>query len=97
MRDALPAPRLHLLVCANRREASSPLGNGCGERGDAVYDELKRGVAARAAFASIWVTKTHCLGVCPKTGATVAIYPTGRVLTDVDVADAETLLPLLPS
>jgi hypothetical protein len=94
VRDALPAPRLHLFVCANRREAGSPLGPGCGERGEALYDELKRGVATRAAFGSIWVTKTHCLGVCPKSGATVAAYPSGRVLADVDVADADTLLAL---
>ncbi len=87
-----PSPRLHLFVCANRRE-SSPLGPGCGERGDALYDALKSAVAARRSFAEIWVTKTHCLGICPKRGATVARYPgTEPILADVEVADVDALL-----
>ncbi|MBX3187635.1 MAG: (2Fe-2S) ferredoxin domain-containing protein [Labilithrix sp.] len=67
-------PRLHLFVCANRREGS-PLGPGCGERGDAAYDALKAEVGARGLVARVWVTKTHCLGICPPQGATVARYP----------------------
>ena len=94
MRTALPAPRLHLFVCANQREEGSPLGPGCGARGEALYDELKRGVAERRAFTTIWVTKTHCLGVCPKSGATVAAYPSGKVLADVEPEDAPALLAL---
>jgi hypothetical protein len=87
-----PSPRLHLFVCANRREGS-PLGPGCGERGDALYDALKGAVAARRAFATIWVTKTHCLGICPKRGATVARYPSSEpILSDVEVGDVEALL-----
>lgn len=73
MRDA-PAPRLHLFVCANRREGS-PLGPGCGDRGEAVYAALKREVSSRGAVATTWITKTHCLGICPARGATVARYP----------------------
>lgn len=86
------APRLHLFVCANRREGS-PLGPGCGDRGDALYVALKAEVAARGEHATIWVTKTHCLGICPKRGATVARYP-GRepILSDVEVGDVEALL-----
>ena len=72
MRDA-PYPQLHLFVCAHRREGS-PLGPGCGERGDELYDALKREVAQRGAHATTWITKTHCLGICPKQGATVARY-----------------------
>jgi predicted metal-binding protein len=94
MRPSLTAPRLHLFVCANRREPGSSLGPGCGEHGEALYDELKRGVARAGAHTSIWVTKTHCLGVCPKVGATVAVYPAGRILADVEVADADALLAL---
>ena len=30
------APKLHLFVCANVRDASDPLGAGCGARGEAV-------------------------------------------------------------
>jgi (2Fe-2S) ferredoxin len=96
MRDA-PGPRLHLFVCANRREGS-PLGPGCGPHGEAVYDALKRAVAARGAVASTWITKTHCLGICPKHGATVARYPTGigssasSIVTEVEPSDVDVLL-----
>lgn len=86
------SPRLHLFVCANRREGS-PLGPGCGERGDALYDALKAGVAARRSFAEIWVTKTHCLGICPKRGATVARYPGAEpILEGVELGDVDGLL-----
>lgn len=85
-------PRLHLFVCANRRE-DSPLGPGCGERGDALYDALKAEVAARGEHTTTWVTKTHCLGLCPKHGATVARYPGSEpILSDVEVTDVTALL-----
>jgi hypothetical protein len=83
---------LHLFVCANRRDAGTPLGPGCGERGEAVYDALKREVAARGAHTTTWVTKTHCLGICPKSGATVAVYPEGRIVSEVEPTDARSLL-----
>jgi hypothetical protein len=88
-------PRLHLFVCANRRQGS-PLGPGCGDRGDAVYDALKAEVAARGEHVTTWVTKTHCLGICPKRGATVARYPgqpgSEPIVTDVEVSDVSALL-----
>jgi hypothetical protein len=86
------SPLLHLFVCANRREGS-PLGPGCGERGDALYDALKGEVAARGQHVTTWVTKTHCLGICPKRGATVARYPGSEpILSDVEVSDVAALL-----
>lgn len=91
---AVPSPRLHLFVCANRREGS-PLGPGCGDRGEAVYDALKREVSARGLVNPVWVTKTHCLGICPKEGATCARYPGsagGTIVTDVLPEDAAPLL-----
>ncbi len=87
-----PSPRLHLFVCANRREGS-PLGPGCGDRGEALYEALKVEVAARRKFNEVWVTKTHCLGICPKHGATVARYPGSQpILSDVEVSDVARLL-----
>ena len=100
MRDA-PAPRLHLFVCANRREGS-PLGPGCGDRGEELYACLKREVAARGDVATTWITKTHCLGICPQRGATVARYPAGvgasksNIVTEVEPADAGALLAAPP-
>jgi hypothetical protein len=85
MRPA-PSPRVHLFVCANRREGS-PLGPGCGDRGEAVYAALKEEVARRGRIADVWVTKTHCLGICPKDGCTVARWPAARpstILTEVE-------------
>lgn len=90
-----PRPRLHLLVCANRREGS-PLGSGCAERGEALYDALKTEVARRGSVTETWVTKTHCLGICPKRGATVARYAAGgageSILSDVELSDLPALL-----
>jgi hypothetical protein len=92
MRTAL-APRVHLFVCANRREGS-PLGPGCGDHGDALYQSLKREVAARGVVSDVWVTRTHCLGICPKRGATIAIYPCAPdpVRADVVADDAAAIL-----
>jgi len=96
MRD-VAGPRLHLFVCANRREGS-PLGPGCGAYGDEVYDALKREVAVRGEIRETWITKTHCLGVCPEHGATVARYPEGvggaanTIVTEVRPSDVASLL-----
>jgi hypothetical protein len=97
---AAPRPRLHLFVCVNRREGS-PLGPGCAERGDALYDALKSEVLARRKVAEIWVTKTQCLGICPKRGATVARYSgSGQgddpIIADVEVPDVAQLLADAP-
>ena len=87
-----PRPRLHLFVCANRREGSA-LGPGCGERGDALYDALKREVTRTRRVAEVWVTKTHCLGICPEEGATVARYPSAEpIVSDVGLDDVAALL-----
>lgn len=87
MRAAL-SPRAHVFVCANRREGS-PLGPGCSERGDEVYEAMKAEVARRGRIAELWVTKTHCLGICPKRGATVARYPGFEepIVTEVEPSD----------
>ena len=61
MRDAI-RPSLHFFVCANRREGS-PLGPGCGDHGEAVFLAMKAAVGSDVR--RTWVTKTHCLGICP--------------------------------
>jgi (2Fe-2S) ferredoxin len=91
MRPSPLAPAVHFFVCANRRDAASPLGPGCGVRGEAVYERMKAAVAARSAYQRVWVTQTACLGLCPKRGATVAIYPRQRIVTEVEPADADAL------
>jgi len=86
MREAI-RPRLHLFVCANRR-TDSPLGPGCGDHGEAVYNALKSSVTD---VAKLWITKTHCLGICPKSGCTVARYPEQKIFTDVTTEDLPAL------
>lgn len=91
MREAAP-PRVHLFVCTNRRDDAG-LGTGCGARGDELYDALKEEVRLHGWIADVWVTRTHCLGVCPKKGATVARYPHARpIVADVVPEDARSLI-----
>jgi (2Fe-2S) ferredoxin len=92
MERAPLAPDVHLFVCTNVREVGSPLGTGCAERGEVVYEALKAEVARRGAHRSIWVTRTHCLGICPKRGCTVASYPEREIDRDVELTDVPTLL-----
>jgi (2Fe-2S) ferredoxin len=92
MERAPLAPDLHLFVCTNVRDAGSPLGTGCGARGMVVYEALKAEVSRRGAFRSIWVTRTHCIGICPKRGCTVASYPERAIYRDVELTDVATLL-----
>lgn len=93
MKDALAPLRLHVFVCANRREPENALGSGCGDRGEALYQALKVEVLKRGLIRETWIAKTHCLGICPKEGATITRYPprgghppveTGATLDDVD-------------
>jgi (2Fe-2S) ferredoxin len=88
MRAAPLVPSVHLFVCANRRPPDSPLGTGCGDVGEAVFRLLKDEVAKRGAYRAIWVTQTHCLGICPKRGCTVAVYPRQQVVSEVEAGDA---------
>jgi (2Fe-2S) ferredoxin len=80
-----------LFVCANRRAPDAPLGPGCGDAGDEVFARLKDEVARRGAYRDVWVTRTHCLGVCPKRGATVAVYPAQAIWSEVEPVDAPAL------
>jgi len=90
MWESLGMPRLHLFVCVNEREPNDPLGPGC--RGGETYAALKEEVARRGEVASTWVTRTYCLGVCPRQGCTVAVYPRGEIVRIRTIEDAVRLL-----
>jgi len=66
-----------------------------------VYDALKDAVLRTGATAHTWITKTHCLGICPKRGVTVARYPAppdgSPILTEVEAADVPALLASPPA
>ncbi len=91
MRRAM-IPRLQVLVCVNRREEGSPLGPGCGAFGERVADPLKQHVLSLGLAREVWITRTHCLGLCPEVGTAVALYPKHRIYTEVLVEDLPTLL-----
>ena len=86
------APTVHLFVCANRRPPDSPLGPGCGDAGALVFSAMKSEVLRAGRAVDAWVTQTQCLGICPKRGATVAIYPQQDIWSEVEVADVPALL-----
>jgi (2Fe-2S) ferredoxin len=85
-------PSAQIFVCVNRRAPGDPLGAGCADHGEAVYAALKREVTTTRNAARVWVTRTHCLGICPRVGATVARYPISALYTEVDSSDAAALL-----
>jgi (2Fe-2S) ferredoxin len=91
MKVSALVPALHVFVCANRREAGSPLGAGCGDAGEAVFEAMKSEVAARSVYRAVWVTQTKCLGICPERGATIALYPEQRVLSEMLPSDVPAL------
>jgi len=92
MKPSSLLPEFHLFVCANRREAGSPLGRGCSDEGDALYEALKGEVARRGLIPTVWVTRTQCLGLCPKSGAAVAAYPRQQMWGEATATDAPGLI-----
>lgn len=82
--------RVHLFVCTNRRNPNDPLGGGCGDRGEAVFRALKGHTPG-----GVWVAQTSCLGLCPKSGCTVAIAPAMQYLVEVGVEDVPNILAAL--
>ncbi len=91
MRPSEFVPQSHIFVCTNHRAENSPLGTGCAEAGVALFDVLKKEVAARRDFTRVWITQTGCMGICPKQGAACAIYPKAKILTEVEAGDAKVI------
>jgi predicted metal-binding protein len=92
MNPARYRPRVHLFVCANARDPNDPLGGGCGPRGERVFRALKEAVRSKGLVTSVWITRTACLGLCPKTGCAVTIAPSMEYLVDVEETEALALL-----
>jgi hypothetical protein len=91
MRPSDFVPEVHLFVCTNHRAADSPLGTGCAAAGEALYDALKKEVAARRDFTRVWVTQTACMGICPARGAACARYPDAKIFTEAEASDAQAI------
>jgi (2Fe-2S) ferredoxin len=91
MRPAPFRPAVQAFVCTNRRDAGDPLGPGCGDAGEAVWRELRGRVAGAGIGGRVWVTRTLCQGLCPRSGACVSLSPAGELWTDVSPADVAEL------
>jgi len=85
------APSRHLFVCVNARPLGDPLGAGCSGRGESVYQALKSKVAVGGLTSRVWITRTHCLGLCPSSGCTVAVHPAGGLFTEVEPEDVASI------
>ncbi len=92
MKPARIAPVAQLFVCTNARASDDPLQSRCGEHGGIVLAALKRKVAQLGRVSDVWVTKTGCLGQCPKDGCSVVIAPSGEQWVDVREGDVTALL-----
>lgn len=93
MRAAPNRPRLgQLFVCTHRREPGDPLGAGCAGAGDSLHAALADDLARRGLRPSLWLARTHCLGLCPREGAAVAFTPDGDWLVEATAADAAAIV-----
>ncbi len=64
---------VHVNVCTNEK----PGGKSCCKKvgGQEFFDALKQKVRASGFAATVWVTRTGCLGFCNDVGTTVCIKP----------------------
>ncbi len=92
MKRASLEPTVQLFVCTNARDANDPLKSGCGAHGPGVYQAVKREVARRGRVGDVWVTRTLCLGHCPREGCSVAIEPSREQWVEVRDEDVTTLV-----
>lgn len=78
----------HIFVCVNRRAEDNPLGGGCGQRGDDLHAALLAEIGRQRLYTSVWLSRSYCVGACPRKGAAVALAPGDTVLTEALPADA---------
>ncbi|MDP3278550.1 MAG: (2Fe-2S) ferredoxin domain-containing protein [Deltaproteobacteria bacterium] len=95
MRPARVLPQAQLFVCTNSRAASDPLTSGCGATGPAVFDAARALVNAQGRLRTHWVTRTGCLGQCPRTGCAVALWPSGEQWIEADTNDVAAMVARL--
>jgi len=55
--------------------------------GSDIAGELRRARTEHGLVGSVFVTETMCLGVCPREGATVVVYPEAVWYVGVTVTD----------
>lgn len=80
-------PDKHVFVCTNRRPPGSDMPS-CGPNGGGdVLAAFLRERAERGLVRIVYVTQAQCLGVCPRAGATVVVYPDATWYVGVNDGD----------
>ena len=83
-----PTPKLHVFVCINDRTNSKPDMASCAPLITAeTVKQVKQWVMQQGLMHHVLITKTGCLGICPKQGGMLVVYPEGRWVTEINNAE----------
>lgn len=83
--------RGHILVCVHERD-NSTMPCCRNTHGELVYQRLRDWIEKHGMLASIWITRTGCLGWCNLGGATLVIYPEGVWYRAVQPGDVDEII-----
>ncbi|MBZ0252050.1 MAG: (2Fe-2S) ferredoxin domain-containing protein [Candidatus Methylomirabilis sp.] len=84
------ATETQIYVCVNERDDGRP---ACGHhRGLEMRDALKKYVKDNKIFLDAIVIRSGCLGVCPKAGVTLAVYPECQWYTEATPEDVPEII-----
>ena len=84
----MPKPKIHFLVCGNKRPAGHPKGS-CADRGATeTINAFSRKLQETQKYDTVKVSVTSCLGPCGM-GPVVAVYPDDLWYGMVDAGKAD--------
>lgn len=83
--------RGHILVCVHERE-NEAMACCHDAQAELVYERLREWIFKNNQLATIWITRTACLGWCNIGGTTVVIYPAGIWYRAVQPDDVEKII-----
>ena len=82
-----PRPKLHVFVCVNDRTQRRTDMASCGPTiTTETVKQVKHWIMQNGLTHQVLITKTGCLGVCPKKGGVAVIYPSQRWVTEIQDA-----------
>jgi (2Fe-2S) ferredoxin len=83
-----PSPKLHVFVCINDRTTTRPDMTSCAPTiTKDTIKKVKYWIIEQGLTHQILITKTYCLGICPKSGGVMVVYPQGRWVTQIKSAE----------
>jgi (2Fe-2S) ferredoxin len=74
---SMPKKQLHILICVNDR-SNVPISHkpDCGSKiNHQDFLELKEFIKEKELTSQVKLTRTYCLGICPKHGFVMLVYP----------------------